>query len=101
FVASFPYMKPGTKGKEKLIVLQIVNLLDFLALEGPEHLQLLLLVFKEMVVGWLCWVTNGMSCCSLRRCIRRRLVRLVSHGVLNEVVSLAIFCMKKRWKKND
>ncbi|MCE5167670.1 hypothetical protein HAX54_015820, partial [Datura stramonium] len=34
--------------KEKLVVLQIVNLLDFLALEGPEHLQLLLLVFKEM-----------------------------------------------------
>ncbi|MCE5167467.1 hypothetical protein HAX54_004637 [Datura stramonium] len=62
FVACFPYMMPGTKGKEKLVVLHIVNLLDFLALEGPEHLQLLLLVFKEMVVGWLCWLPNGLSC---------------------------------------
>ncbi|MCD7465263.1 hypothetical protein HAX54_000939 [Datura stramonium] len=66
------------KGKRKLVVLKIVNLLDFLALEGPEHLKLLLLL-KEMVIRWLCWVPNGLSFC-----IRCRLVRVVFHGILDE-----------------
>lgn len=37
-------------GKGKMVVLEIVNLLDFLELVGLEHLRLLLLLLKEMVV---------------------------------------------------
>lgn len=33
------------------MVFKIVNLFDFLALEGPEHLKLLLLLLKEVVEG--------------------------------------------------
>lgn len=33
------------------MVFKIVNLFDFLALKGPEHLKLLLLLLKEVVEG--------------------------------------------------
>ena len=38
-------------GEGELVVLEVVYLLDFLALVGPEHLELLLLLLEE-VVEW-------------------------------------------------
>ena len=50
------------------MVFKIVNLFDFLALKGPEHLKLLLLLLEEVVE------VRGRDGC-LRRRRRRRRVR--------------------------
>lgn len=71
------------------MVLEIVNLFDFLALVGPEHLELLLLLLKEVVVRWLRWVRRC-CCCRRRRCIRRRLL-VVFHWRFGRGGSPAIF----------
>lgn len=35
------------------MVLEIVDLFDFLALVVPEHLELLVLLLEEVLIGWL------------------------------------------------
>ena len=48
-------------GQRQLVVLEVVHLLDLLALVGPKHLKLLLLLLQKMVKGLLWWVWGGLG----------------------------------------
>lgn len=42
-------------GEGELVVLEVVDVFDLLALVGPEHLELLLLLLEEVVEWWWWW----------------------------------------------
>ena len=72
-------------GEGELVVLEVVYLLDFLALVGPEHLELLLLLLEEVVE----WGGGGR-----RRSGLERVGRGLSYLVVAVVVVVVLHCTK-------